>query len=354
MRKTALLRDSLFLSHDPGFNHPESPERIKDIYAILEKVSLSNLFIEPDILPAPEKIIQFNHSPSLIKLAAATSGKPQSSLDQDTITSADSYDAACLAVGALLKGVDLLMEREVDNCFALVRPPGHHAERDRSMGFCIFNNVAIAARHAIQKYGIERIMIVDWDLHHGNGTQSSFYDTEKVLYISTHQYPFYPGTGSINEVGHGKGEGYSLNFPLSGGQGDKEYAAIFNEVIKPIGREYKPQLILVSCGFDIYHGDPLGAMQVTPKGFAYMTKVIAELADELCDGRLMVTLEGGYNLSGQRDGAFAVLSELYGEALDTGYPVNLDLKTAQALREERTLIPLVEKACTVAKKYWKM
>ncbi len=354
MRKTAVLRDNLFLSHDPGFNHPESPDRLRDIYSLIEKDSLKDLFIQPDFLPASDKALKYNHSPSLVKKIAKTSGKPYGSLDADTKTSPDSYNAACLAVGSILKGIDLIVEGEVDNCFALIRPPGHHAERDRAMGFCLFNNVAIAAHHAIKEHGLERIMIVDWDLHHGNGTQFSFYDTDKVFYISTHQYPYYPGTGSINEVGKGKGEGYTLNIPLPGGQGDKEYAAIFNKIIKPLGREYKPQLILISSGFDIYHADPLGAMKVTSKGFAYMTRVIVDLAEEICQGKILVTMEGGYNLTGQRDGTLAVLSELYGAPLDTGYPINLDSKTAEDLANENTVIQPLEQVCTVAKKYWRM
>ncbi len=354
MRKTAVLRDNLFLSHDPGYNHPESPDRLRDIYTLLDKDSLKGLFIEPDFIPAPEKTLQLNHTSSLVKKVAKTSGKPFGSLDADTKTSPESYNAACLAAGSLLKGIDLIMEGEIDNCFALVRPPGHHAERDRSMGFCLFNNVAIAARHAIKQHGVERIMIIDWDLHHGNGTQFSFYDTDKVFYLSTHQYPFYPGTGGVHEVGNGRGEGYTLNIPLPGGQGDKEYASIFNTIVTPVVREYKPQLILISSGFDIYHADPLGAMKVTSKGFAYMTKVVVELAEEVCNGRLLVTMEGGYNLTGQRDGALAVLSELYGAPLDSGYPVNLDKKTAQDLAKEKVLIPSVEQVCTVAKKYWRM
>ncbi len=354
MRKTAILRDSLFLAHDPGFNHPDSPDRLKEIYNVLDKKSLQGLFVEPDFIPVSEKELYLNHSSSLVKEVAATSGQAFGSLEADTTTSPESYNAACLAVGALVKGVDLLMGDEVDNCFALVRPPGHHAEKKSSMGFCLFNNVAIAASYAMKKHNIERIMIIDWDLHHGNGTQTSFFETNKILYVSTHQYPFYPGTGSVQEIGRGKGEGYTINIPLPGGQGDKEYAAIFNKIVVPLGRQYKPQLIFVSSGFDIYHGDPLGSMQVTSKGFGYMTKVIVDLAEEVCEGRVLVTLEGGYNLTGQRDGALAVLSELYGAPLDTGYPINLDDKNLETFQQQRTLPPFVEQSCTVAKKYWKM
>jgi acetoin utilization deacetylase AcuC-like enzyme len=188
MRKTAVFRDPLFLDHDPGFNHVESPERLKGVYKILDDKAFSGCFLEPQFNPASHAVIGLNHSKSLIARVSETAGKIFDTLDPDTHTSPDSYAAACLAVGALIKGVDLLSVGEIDNGFALVRPPGHHAERDQSMGFCLFNNVAIAAHYALQVLGLEKIMIVDWDLHHGNGTQHSFYESEKVLYLSTHQY----------------------------------------------------------------------------------------------------------------------------------------------------------------------
>lgn len=354
MRKTAVFRDSLFLDHDPGFDHVESPERLKGIYKILEGKNLRDCFVIPEFLPASHELIGLNHSQALIERVSETAGKIFDALDSDTKTSPDSYAAACLAVGALIKGVDLLMAGDIDNGFALVRPPGHHAERDQSMGFCLFNNVAIAAHYAIEILGLERVMIVDWDLHHGNGTQHSFYESEKVLYLSTHQYPHYPGTGSLQETGRGTGEGFTVNIPLPGYQGDVDYATIFDDLILPVGREYQPQLILVSAGFDIYRGDPLGAMEVTAQGFAYMTRALVRLAEEVCGGRLLVTLEGGYNLDGQRDGILAVLGELYGQGLDTGFSTNLDVDTAAFLSREKSCHPAIQQALEVAKKYWKM
>ncbi|MEN8190462.1 MAG: histone deacetylase, partial [Thermodesulfobacteriota bacterium] len=310
-------------------------------------------FLYPEFEPAPHKILALNHSKALINRVSETACKIFDSLDPDTKTSPNSYAAACLAAGALLKGVDLLMEGEIDNGFCLVRPPGHHAEEDRSMGFCLFNNVAVAARYALEK-GLERVMIVDWDLHHGNGTQHSFDDTDRVLYLSTHQYPYYPGTGSLQETGSGKGEGYTVNVPLPGNQGDLDYATIFDDIVLPVGRSYRPQLILLSAGFDIYRGDPLGGMEVTPKGFAYMTRRLVELAEEVCDGRLLVTLEGGYNLNGQRDGAMAVLSQLLGVGLDTGQPTNLNDEEAGQLALEKSVHPAIAQAHEVAKKYWSL
>lgn len=293
MRKTAVFRDPLFMAHDPGFDHVESPDRLKVIHEVLDREGVRDNFLYPDFSPASHEIIGLNHTSDHIKRVSNTAGKIFDSLDPDTYTSRESYAAACMAVGALVRGVDLLLDGKIDNGFALVRPPGHHAEKDRSMGFCLFNNVAVAARYALEKCGVKRVMIVDWDLHHGNGTQHSFYDSDKLLYLSTHQFPYYPGTGSLHETGKGKGEGYTVNIPLPGYQRDSEYAAIFNDIVVPVGKQYRPDLILISCGFDIYQGDPLGAMEVTAKGFAYMTRSMVKLAEEVCKGKLLVTLEGG-------------------------------------------------------------
>jgi acetoin utilization deacetylase AcuC-like enzyme len=354
MRKTAIFRDPLFIDHDPGFDHPESPQRLKVINEVLDKKEVKDCFVYPEFLPASHKVIGLNHENNLINRVAETAGKIFDSLDPDTKTSPDSYAAATLAVGAMTTGVDLLLDGTIDNGFAFVRPPGHHAEGDRSMGFCLFNNVAIAAHYAIAHCGLKRVMIIDWDLHHGNGTQHSFYDTDKVLYVSTHQFPFYPGTGDLGETGKGKGEGFTINIPLPGYQGDIDYATIFNDIIVPAGREYKPELILVSCGFDIYKDDPLGAMEVTSDGFAYLTRSMVQLAEEVCGGKLLVTLEGGYNLNGQRDGAMAVLSELAGKPLDTGFATNLSEKKGKELSEAQSVHPAIDLARDVAKKFWKM
>ncbi len=354
MRKTAIYRDDLFLEHKTGAGHPESPERLAVIFEELDKEETANNFIYPGFDPASLDSIALNHSEKLVARVASTAGKTHDFLDADTQTSARSFDAACLAVGALVDGVNRLVNGEIDNCFALVRPPGHHAEFDRSMGFCLFNNIAVAAKYAREHLGIERIFIMDWDLHHGNGTQNSFYDTDQVLYCSTHQYPYYPGTGGHDEIGKGDGRGYTVNVPLPGGQDDLAYATIFNRLVAPLIREYKPQLIMVSCGFDIYQGDPLGAMQVTPAGFAYLTRTMVSLAEEVCNGHLLVTLEGGYNLTGMRDGALAVLTELVGKELNTGYPVFLNAKIATELAEADIPLMSLEQALERAKKNWKL
>ncbi len=353
MRRTAILKDDLFLMHDPGPNHPERIERLRVIYDFIERPEIKAKFVFPDFSPAEEESIAYNHSGSLVQRVAETAGKNYDFLDQDTATSEKSYEAALLAAGSVIKGVDLLEAGEIDNGFALVRPPGHHAERDRSMGFCLFNNVAVAAHHALRQHGLERIMIVDWDLHHGNGTQFSFYNSSQVLYLSTHQYPYYPGSGAVQEVGKGEGEGFTVNVPLPGGFGDMEYASIFNDIIIPVGRLYQPELILVSAGFDIYHGDPLGSMSVGPAGFAYMTRCLVDLAAEVCGGKILVTLEGGYNLKGQRDGALAVLSELLGGPIDDdGQEFYLDDSAAEQFKNSHQPQEAIEQSRDAAGKYW--
>jgi len=353
MRKTGIYRDEIFLLHQPGYNHPESPERLRVIYDELDAFKARGAsFLEPRFSSTSKEIIGVNHTQTLVKRIAATAGKSHDFLDADTHTSAESFDAACKAVGALLDGLERIHVGELDNAFCLVRPPGHHAEKDRAMGFCLFNNVAIAAHYAVAKLGMERVLIIDWDLHHGNGTQQSFYHTDKVMYISTHQYPYYPGTGALLETGTGDGEGYTINVPLPGGQDDADYARIFNELIGPVARKYRPQLIFVSAGFDIYKDDPLGSMKVTGAGFAYLTRVMVQLANELCDGSLLFTLEGGYNLNGMREGCIAVLGELLGESPVEGYPRYLSEERAAQLSRAESALPSLDQAIKLVKNYW--
>jgi acetoin utilization deacetylase AcuC-like enzyme len=254
--------------------------------------------------------LELNHSADYIDQVAATAGHSFTSLDPDTSTSPRSWEAAQMAVGGVLVAIDRVMEGTFDTCFALVRPPGHHAEKGWGKGFCLFNNIAVGAHYARQKYGLERILIADWDLHHGNGTQNAFYADPQVLFFSTHQYPYYPGSGSIVEVGERSGKGFTVNVPLPGGQGDRDYLEIYRSLLKPVALEFKPQLILVSAGYDIYCDDPLGAMEVTPSGFAALTALIMELARSSCQGKMVMSLEGGYHLDGLRDSVKATLQQL--------------------------------------------
>jgi acetoin utilization deacetylase AcuC-like enzyme len=300
------------MDHRPGAYHPESHKRLEVLYQMLEERDVSGNFIDIPRTWASEEDLTLIHSEEYIKAIASTQGKEACFLDADTSTSAGSYEAACLAAGGLCKAVSMVMEGEVDNAFALVRPPGHHAEWNRAMGFCLFNNVAIAANFARKNFGTQRVLIVDWDLHHGNGTQHSFEDDPGVLYFSTHQYPYYPGTGSSEERGRGEGMGYTINVPLSTGYGDGEYVALFEKVLMPVAGDYRPELILVSAGFDTYESDPLGGMLVTPVGFAAMTSALMKMAESSCGGKVVMTLEGGYHLEGLRDSVKAVLRELLG------------------------------------------
>jgi acetoin utilization deacetylase AcuC-like enzyme len=319
-RKTGVVKDPIFMEHRPGDYHPESPERLEVLYDMLEDPDLKGTFQMIAPRPAQPEDLARVHDVRYIDRVASTAGRSRVSLDPDTQTSPRSYEAAVLAAGGCLEAVDRIFSGEIRNGFAMIRPPGHHAETARAMGFCLFNNVAVAARYAQARHGVSRIMIVDWDLHHGNGTQGTFYDDPTVLYASTHQYPYYPGSGAFQELGRGSGEGYTLNVPLSGGHGDAEFVGIYRRIIARVGKAFRPEMLIVSAGFDIYHGDPLGGMAVTAEGFGVLTRILVEMAEETCDGKVLVALEGGYNLEGLRDGGKAVLQELSRRS-----PFDLDL-----------------------------
>lgn len=308
--RTGIVRDNLFIDHDPGSWHPESPQRLISIYGRLDEGRWPLTTLERRNATKDE--ISLVHRPEHFDHIAKTDGRPTTQLDADTATSAMSFKAALAAAGGLINLVDKVVDGDLDNGFAFVRPPGHHAESYRAMGFCLFNNVAVAAAWALRHKDLSRVMIVDWDLHHGNGTQHSFYADPRVLYFSTHQYPHYPGTGAMGETGRDAGLGYTINVPLAWGHGDEEFTSIFKRIVRPVAQQYKPQLMLVSAGFDINHRDPLGDMQVTQEGFGAMARVLKDTADEVCGGRLVFTLEGGYNLQGQTNGVSRVLDVLTG------------------------------------------
>ena len=312
MRKTGIAQDKRYMSHQAGPFHPESPQRLEAIYAMLEEPDMAGCFQKTPIRRAERDELLLIHSPEYVDMVAATEGKAFSSLDPDTSTSPRSYEAALLAAGGLCQIISMVIAGELDNGFALVRPPGHHAERSGARGFCLFNNVAIGARYAQEFHKLKRILVVDWDLHHGNGTQHSFEDDPSILYFSTHQYPYYPGSGGFHEAGKGRGEGFTVNVPLSIGHGDGEYVGIFERILKPIALEFDPELVLVSAGFDIHEDDPLGGMYVTKNGFAGLTRSVMNIATSCCDGKVVMTLEGGYNLDGLRHSVRAVLKELAG------------------------------------------
>ena len=340
---TGIIQDPIFLEHIRGFSHVESSERLEVLYGMLQE-DLAGQFQSITPRPATHRELTYIHTAAYVDRVASTAGREYVSLDPDTQTSPKSYEAAITAAGGLFALVDALLAGKIDNGFALTRPPGHHAEADRAMGFCLFNNVALAAEYVRQHHGQEKVLIVDWDLHHGNGTQHAFWKNNKVLYFSTHQYPYYPGSGAIHEVGADKAQGYTVNCPLSSGYQDQDFAQIFERILLPIGRQFKPDLILVSAGFDTYYQDPLGAQQVTPEGFARMTGLLMDLAREVCQGRLLLTLEGGYHLKGLRLSVLAVLKELLGESV---------LSADQQLPDSRPDLPIVEKVWSIQKSFWK-
>jgi acetoin utilization deacetylase AcuC-like enzyme len=312
-RKTGIVKDKRYLQHSAGFAHPESPERLAAIYEMLDNPGMSWKFTAITPREATHEEIAVIHSPSYIDYVAETAGKDCVMLDADTVTSPETYKIAKLAAGGVLNAINSVVAGDVDNAFAFVRPPGHHAENDAAAGFCIFNNVAIGAMHAILKHHMKRVLIVDWDLHHGNGTQHLFYNDPRVLYFSTHQYPHYPGTGSVEEIGQGKGKGYTVNVPLQCGAGDDAFIKVFRRILEPVALEFQPELVLLSAGFDIYFQDPLGGMRVTPKGFAALARILMNIADSCCQGRLVAVLEGGYHIQGLTRSVKTVLEEMLDE-----------------------------------------
>ncbi len=294
---TGFLYHPQFRKHLTGIGHPECPQRLQWVMKVLEESGVADLVeqVAPD--PIDESWLGKVHTAEHIQRVKKACEKPESMLDMDTIAGPDSWDAALRALGSLATAGEKVMAGDWRNAFCAVRPPGHHAESTHPMGFCLFNNVAIGARYLQQKLGVEKVLIVDWDVHHGNGTQEIFYDDPSVFYFSVHQYPYYPGTGAETERGDGAGEGFTLNAPLPGGCGDEDYLQVFNQALIPAAREFDPDIILLSAGFDSHLDDPLSQMQVTDKGFEVMSRVIVDLAEEVCDGRLIGVLEGGYHLT---------------------------------------------------------
>jgi len=330
MAKVGIVLDKLYVDHDNGMGHPESQERILAIVDMLKFTKLFDEVVRIEPRDATKEEITLVHTPEHYDNIASTKGRPKVFLDADTSTCPVSFDAALRAAGGMISAIDSVLSKEVDRAFPLVRPPGHHAEADRAMGFCLFNNVAVGAAYLTEVKGLERVLVIDWDIHHGNGTQHIFYDTSKVLYFSTHQYPFYPGTGAAEEVGSGEGKGYTVNVPMEPGMGDDEFIRIFEEILKPIIDQYKPEFILVSAGFDIYFEDPLGGMKVSPEGFAKLTRLLTDEADKICDGKIVFLLEGGYNL----DGLWISTKEVIEELLDkkkTEYKLSVSETNADSL-----------------------
>jgi len=344
-RRTGILKDPRYTGHCMGPGELECPERLDVLYALLQEPVLNSCFqdISPSMV-AREDLARV-HSADYIDHLETTSGKPATYLDEDTRTSSLSNEVAQLAAGGLCRAIEAVHAGQVDNAFALVRPPGHHAERTAARGFCLYNNVAIAAHFARSKLGLARILVVDWDLHHGNGTQHCFEDDPSVLFFSTHQAFTYPHSGSLRETGKGKGKGYTVNVPLLPGFGDGDYLVIFERLLRPIALEFRPDLILVSAGFDIHFNDPLGGMKVTPAGFAGMTRILLDIAEQCCEGKLVMTLEGGYNLEALKASVREVLKEMAGRR-------TTDIRGMIASADPKKTAYVLWRVNRVHQKYW--
>jgi acetoin utilization deacetylase AcuC-like enzyme len=296
---TALLADPIYQQHDPGVGHPEQPARYTAAVQALDAAGLTAKLNRIPVRRASMDEVALCHTADYIRTVEADFAHGALELSTgDTNIGPKSLEVALDAVGGVLNAVDAVMEGEASNAFCIVRPPGHHATARRGMGFCIFNNVAIAARHALRRHGIERVLIADWDVHHGNGTQDIFYSDGSVLFFSTHQYPWYPGTGASYETGEGKGKGLTVNYPFPAGAGRKEIVGAFRGKLVEAADDFRPDLVLLSAGFDSRAGDPLGLFTLDDQDFADLTAVMREIAEKHADNRLVSVLEGGYALDG--------------------------------------------------------
>lgn len=295
------------------YGHPENRERLRGTMELLEQRGLLARMTLVEATPVSMERLQRVHTPRYVESVRRMAERGGGHLDPDTYVAPRSYEAALMSAGGLVNLVAAVLRGEVTYGFNLMRPPGHHALASRGMGFCIFNNVAIAARYALAEGGIERVLIVDFDVHHGNATQDAFWRDPAVFYFSTHQYPYYPGTGDWREIGAGEGQGTICNVPLRPGVGDEGYARIFDELLWPLAERFQPQLILVSAGYDAHWQDPLAGMRLSLSGYTYLSQALKAMADELCGGRLVFTLEGGYHLRALAYGILNTLRVLLGD-----------------------------------------
>lgn len=311
--QTGFIYDPVFLDHRPTQHHPENPSRLQ---AILNGLDVSKLRPNLATWPVPEIAkdwLSRTHTPAHIRRIMDTKNRSPDFLDADTYVNSHSYDVALRAVDGVLSAVDAVVNGSVRNAFCAVRPPGHHAESDRAMGFCLFNNVAVGAKYALGRHGLRKIAVIDWDVHHGNGTQEIFYADAFVLYFSIHQSPLYPGTGSAAETGDGPGLGFTLNVPVPAGANDDDYVRIFEHPLADAVQRFKPELIMISAGFDAHTKDPLAGMNLTSKGFGRLTTLVMQMADAFANGRIVSVLEGGYHPEALSDSVVAHVSTLLGK-----------------------------------------
>ena len=311
--RTGLLLDPVYRAHDTGPGQPESPARIMAVIECLQKRGLADEGVPLTQQPAEPDDILLCHTHQYFDTAKrdVLSGAHELSTG-DTVICPRSFDIALRAVGGVMNAVDAVMTGKVNNAFCAVRPPGHHARPDQGMGFCLFNSIGIGARHAQRKHGADKVLIVDWDVHHGNGTQDVFYQDGSVFFFSTHQSPWYPGTGPAEQTGEGQGRHCTLNCPLPAGTGIKAISAAFLDQLIPAAMKFKPDLVMISAGFDSRLGDPLGQFQLTDDDFVTLTKLLMSFANEYCEGRIVSVLEGGYNLAGLASASSAHVGALMG------------------------------------------
>jgi acetoin utilization deacetylase AcuC-like enzyme/nucleotide-binding universal stress UspA family protein len=344
-KPTGIVRDAVFLQHRCDGAHPENPGRLEAVFAMLDGIEDPLPLALITARPASLEELTLVHDLTYVLRIAATAKEKFSRLTPDTYACSGSYETACRAAGAVMAAIDAVIDGRVRNAFVPVRPPGHHAEVAKAMGFCLFNNVALGAEYARAVKGMQRVLVLDWDVHHGNGIQHIFEEDPSVLYISTHQYPGFPGTGHYLETGRGRGEGYTINLPLGKGWGDGDYAALFRRVVAPIAAEFNPDLILVAAGFDIHRQDPAGRMRVTEQGFAGLTRILMDTACSCCRGRLVLILEGGYHHHALGASVGAVLRELSDQT-------HADLDTLAAKAKVRRVQPVVKRCIHVHGKVW--
>lgn len=321
---TAYITHKQYIDHKVQGHHPEHPGRIEAVWDLFDKkVILDEVRSFEAEAVTDEQILRVHDAEHLNTMEMISQQDKPMMYDQDTYALPISPRVARLSAGGIVKAVDLVMQGEVNNALAAVRPPGHHATPSRAMGFCILSNVAIAARQAQHVHGAKKVMIVDYDVHHGNGTQDAFYEDDSVLFISTHQYPFYPGTGAIHDIGENQGTGTTLNIPLEAGHGDKSYQLLYERVVWSAAKRFQPDLIIVSAGFDAHHVDPLAMMRLSHTGYTHLSRELKQMADELCDGKIVFAMEGGYDLPALAHGMLNVaytllekdeISDFYGQA----------------------------------------